>query len=52
MYTLSKIIPIPMKSCYGVENPTEYEQNLGVTRECATWWQWRGKIYNHRIQTF
>jgi hypothetical protein len=42
LYRLSKIIPVPMKSTYGVED-------VGVQRiQRATWWQWRGHIFRHR----
>jgi hypothetical protein len=42
LYRLSKIIPVPMKSEYGVED-------AGVQRiQRATWWQWRDRIYRHR----
>jgi hypothetical protein len=42
MYRLSKLIPVRMRSTYGVE--------LGDDQwtETATWWQWRGRIFRHR----
>jgi hypothetical protein len=39
MYRLSNILPVPMRSTY--------ESLTG--RQRATWWQWRGKVYRHRI---
>lgn len=44
LYTFSKVVPMPMQSCYSVTN------SKGVYEpECATWWQWRGRVWNHRI---
>jgi hypothetical protein len=46
---LSKLIPIRFRSTYrrqvgvkGGENPTEI-------REHATWWQWNGHIFRHKV---
>jgi hypothetical protein len=40
LYRLSKLIPVPMRSRYGTED-------RGIERAC--WWQWRGRIFRHRI---
>ncbi|MGH9005874.1 MAG: hypothetical protein ACRDYV_22335 [Acidimicrobiia bacterium] len=41
-YLLSKLIPIPMRSTYGVDDAGKKR------RQRARWWQWRGRIYRHR----
>jgi len=42
-YAMSKIIPVPMRSRYGVE--------LGGKsfNEKASWIQWRGRIFAHKV---
>lgn len=43
LYAFSKFIPMPMQSCYMVTNDEgTYEP------ECATWWQWRGRVFKHK----
>lgn len=47
LYLLSKLIPVPMRSSY---ETTEANARLaGPRRERATWWQWRGHVYRHRV---
>ena len=38
-YLLSKLIPVRMRSTYGT----------AAGRERATWWQFRGHVYRHRV---
>lgn len=42
-YLLSKIIPVRMRSSYGVVTST------GVVPQRSDWWQWRGRAYRHVI---
>jgi hypothetical protein len=44
LYGLSKFVPVPMKSCYTVSTTGDNYQP-----ECATWWQWRGRVWNHKV---
>lgn len=43
LYRLSQLIPVPMRSNYAVVS--------GQVRipQLSTWWQWRGRVYRHRI---
>lgn len=45
MYKLSKIIPVPMNSCY----ESNRNDGMGYQPECASWWQWRGRVWKHKI---
>lgn len=36
MYKLSKIVPVPMKSCYT-------DSVMGPI--CVSWWQWRNRVF-------
>lgn len=39
MYSLSKLLPVPMHSIYGVDD-------AGVMRvQRCRWWQWRGRVW-------
>ena len=42
-YHVSRALPLPMRSTYGVIGP-----NSSWT-ERARWWQWRGRVFAHRI---
>lgn len=44
LYLLSKLIPVPMRSTYGVCA----ENGVVTAREHATWWQWRDRIFRLR----
>lgn len=44
---LSKLIPVRMTSRYGVV-ATAPDGASTETRERATWWQWRGRVFRHR----
>lgn len=46
LYLLSKLIPVPMRSTYGVVNADGADPG----HEYATWWQWRGRIWRHRTE--
>lgn len=42
MFTLSKFIPVRMKTTYGTgKDPDEH-------RWRSSWWQWRGHIWGHK----
>jgi hypothetical protein len=45
LYLLSKLIPVPMRSTYGVCADGEVTHH-----EHATWVQWRDRIFRHRVQ--
>jgi len=40
LYQLSRVIPVPMTSFYKADD----------TPYVAQWWQWRGRIYLHRVR--
>lgn len=46
LYRLSKLIPVPMRSTYGVEAGSG-----DVREERARWWQWRGIVWGHWTRT-
>lgn len=52
-YKLSKLIPVPMRSTYGLRfDPGSLPAGLsisGSTLTTSTWWQWRNRIMRHRI---
>jgi hypothetical protein len=45
LYRLSKLIPVRMRSTYfaGGDDDAEW------AKERASWWQWRGHIFRHRV---
>lgn len=43
MFALSKLIPVPMRSRYGAPG-----DGYSATHK-ATWIQWRGRIFRHRV---
>lgn len=45
LYRLSKLIPVPMRSTYGQRHDGD-----PITWYRATWVQWRGHIWRHRIE--
>ena len=47
LYTFSKVLPMPMQSCYSVS--VQGDESVIYEPECATWWQWRGRVWNHKI---
>jgi hypothetical protein len=50
-YRLSKLIPVPMRSTYGVVVAAESDtvQVQALRRQRSTWWQFRGHVFRHRI---
>jgi hypothetical protein len=42
-YILSKLIPVPMHSTYGVGD------DATARLQHSDWWQWRGRVYRHRV---
>ena len=59
-YALSHIVPVPMRSTYEVidqEVITKDGRGRRVGRhttshhERASWWQWAGHIFRHRIES-
>ena len=46
LYAFSKVLPMPMQSCYSVSTDGPAGE---YAPECATWWQWRGRVWNHKI---
>lgn len=44
MFRVSKLVPARMTSRYFICNP---EKGYPVFPECATWWQWRGRVFRH-----
>ncbi len=52
-YKLSKLIPVPMRSTYGMAwDPASLPAGVtvsGSTRQTSTWWQWRDRIMRHRV---
>jgi hypothetical protein len=62
LYLLSKVIPVPMSSTYGVtvtspgslttDGTSGTMSFFGPTqRRTSRWVQWRGRVYRHRIIT-
>lgn len=45
-YRLSRLIPVRMRSTYGVIVPPTPTGELVTER--ATWWQWGNRIFGHR----
>lgn len=43
-YLLSKIIPVPMRTRYGL-----VEADGSTSRWTASWVQFRGRIFRHRV---
>lgn len=44
-YLLSNLIPVPMRSRYGMRH-----DDGPITWYRATWVQWRHRIFRHRVQ--
>lgn len=44
-YQLSRIIPMPMSTNYGL-----VQDDGSHAQYHTSWWQWRGRIYNHIIE--
>ncbi len=42
-YHLSKLVPVPMRSTYSASD------GIAERDERASWWQWRGRVFAHRI---
>lgn len=56
MYLLSLLVPVRMRSRYRAHRCTEgcapdsHLANDQWAPETATWWQWRGHIWAHRVR--
>lgn len=54
LYSLSKIVPVPMKSTYQIEIASlnlddGTEQDFQYLTETCSWWQWRSRVFNRKV---
>lgn len=52
---VSKLVPVPMRSTYSVGISGTYDPASSpsvlpeMPVETARWWQWRGRVFRHRV---